>query len=147
MRLYLSLGSRRPMTAASLCLVLLLRGCISASGQPENVISKSKPVFEELPTQFSGLFSGILNAMKGVTAPAVDDSAETPSVRSPTKARGQELPKKSSFSEWGNLSLSKLEEMNAQALKDKCQGNNCIDCVDDGEGNMLPDRYRTSPSQ
>jgi hypothetical protein len=110
-----SLGSRRPMKAVSLCLVLLLGGCISASGQPEKVVSKGEPVSEEPTSRLAGLFNGILDAVKGV-------------------AKGQELPNKT----LNDLSLSELEEMKTQALKDQRQGNECVDCVDDGEGNMLP---------
>lgn len=139
-----TLSLRRPKyggitLAVSLGLLLLLGGCVSTYGQSDNVVVTGSEGASEERSTFASLFGGLFDAMTGWKESTNKDSTESSSEGSPAKEGAEELPNKTSPAEYvDSLSLIELEAMKAQALKDQRQGIECVNCVSDGEGNLLP---------
>ena len=133
--------------AASLGLLLLLGGCLSMYGQSDSVVSGMERASYERPS-LSSLFASILDSIKSYQMESMTmDSNDSSSFKSsPSMVGAKELPNKNSSAEnvdpptakGSSLSLIELEAKKAQAMVNQCLGVECVDCVDDGKGNMLP---------
>lgn len=140
-----SMKSFRPKLAmaATLGLLMLLGGCTPTNGQSDHgVMSGTEPSKER--SSISRMLDTIFDAMKGWTEP--EATKEKPENLPEEKEIKEELPNKTSFTKpagamgakLSHLSLIELEAKKAKALQDQRMGIPCIDCVDDGEGNLLP---------
>lgn len=143
-----TLGLFRPklVQAASLVLILLLGGCLSVYGQPDNAVSGSEGAPEEQRSSLTGLFDTLFETVKSWTAPDTKDVQPSSELTPSNKAESKELPDQTASDDMVDppakkeqqLSIIELEAKKAQALQDQRMGIECVDCVDDGEGNLLP---------
>lgn len=138
----IALGLFRPkhLLAVIFGLLLVLGACLSSN--PEQ---QSDSLLDSSPqdsSSLSSLFVTIFDAVKSWTDSAVTkDSSKTSGTQDSSGA-----PSKTSSNDPGlveakaasPLSIIELEAKKAQALRDQRNGNPCENCVDDGEGNLLP---------
>jgi hypothetical protein len=116
-------------------LILILGACASAD---PHQLSDTKGTEDPSPRSF---LSSLFDTVKSWT-----DSAEIKDSRKASGVRdSEELANKLSSDEplhvaakASLLSIIELEAKKAQALKDQRNGNPCKNCVDDGNGNLLP---------
>jgi hypothetical protein len=112
--------------AAILGLLLLLGESMSTYGQSENTPEEAASNERSF---LSSLFGGLFDSMTASTELTDYSSDEAP--------MGEEVPIKTEGIHLG-LSLIELEALKAQSLEDQRRGIECVDCIPDLEGNMLP---------
>lgn len=144
-------GSIVAITAAAFVGIILLMTSGYANGEATNSQVRNGSSEDGVDGSLSSKLSSMIGGMFG-NAKSLDKKTEESNLVKDNKLKGVKegdliddvvdkgLPNKTSLEETnvGVGQLSLLMEQKAQALELQRQGKDCTDCIDDGEGNMLP---------